>query len=550
MYKWKVLSQYDASESIRDRLLENRGIASSREKKLFLEPPPVSYWFQRLPKDLLRSLRDAREMIQECIRKEQALIIHGDYDADGVCAAAILYKTIREELGYEHVYAFIPNRFSHGYGLSDRSIDGALEMVGEEFKNKGVLFITVDCGITSVSEVARLKKLNHKVIITDHHQKPKDLPPADVLVWYDQVVGAVLSYLLSKVLGGQSKDHIALASIATITDLQPVLNFNRTLVKEGLEVLNHNPPLGIKNILAASGRSSGEITTYDLGWLVGPRLNATGRVEDAKYALELLLEQDRERSREMAWELNRVNTLRQDKTMEMFDLASDVEGKELPKIIISQHDDYHEGIIGLVASKLAQRYSRPAIVISTSEDIVKGSVRSISGIDIIDVLRQLDDGLFLSLGGHPMAAGFSMHKKDIQTLTDLLEKYAQENIEDENLVKTLEIDMAIPIGIIDENLLDEIEQLKPFGMGNRQPVFASENLDVAGVNFVGGQQQHLSLRLYDGEDFFKAIFFNYGDHFEKEISVGDKIDIAYTLKKNEYKDKVNIDLVVKDIKKN
>jgi len=498
---------------------------------------------------LLKSLREARGLVEKSIREQKAIVIHGDYDADGICATAILYAALKEKLGYQNTYAFMPNRFDHGYGLSKKSIRAVLEVIPKDKVEKGVVFITVDCGITSVEEVKFIKEQGHSAIITDHHQKPEILPPADSIVWYDQVVGATMAYLLSRVLGAKNKDFIAFCCLATITDLQPVLDFNRTLVKEGLEIINNDPPLGIRSLLSVAGKADIKITAHDLGWLVGPRLNATGRVKDASYALNLLLEKNPEKSKELAWELNKVNTQRQDKTMEMFELVEDMEENVLPRIIVSHNEKYHEGIIGLVASRLAQKYHRPAVVISTSKDISKGSVRSIRGVNIIETLQAMDDELFISLGGHPMAAGFSIHKDNIGILTNKLESYAEKNIDDEMLTKSIDIDMAIPAGIINEKLIKQLDLLRPFGMGNRQPVFGSYGLNVAGVKLVGKKQQHLVLRLSDGNNLLKGIYFNHQDHINDDINTGDQIDVAYTLKKNKFNGRVYIDLILKDIKK-
>ena len=548
MYQWEILSKYQAKESILEQLLASRGIITKNEKEQFINPPPFNYWFERLPKELLKSLKHARELLIEAMKAQRTIIIHGDYDADGVCATAILYKTLKYELGYENVFPFMPNRFEHGYGFSERSIDKVLEMSGLKKTKQSALFVTVDCGITSKAEVDILKKLGHEVIITDHHQKPDGLPRADVIVWYDQVVGAALAYLLSRVMGGKSKEYLALVSIATVTDLQPVLGFNRTFVKDGLEIINSKPPQGVKHLLEVAGKVGQEVTAYDLGWLIGPRLNATGRVEDARKALDLLTEENETKVKELAWELNRVNSLRQDKTIEMFELAAELEDGDLPKVIISLHDNYHEGIIGLVASRLAQKYHRPAVVISTAQEMCKGSARSIKGLNIIEALRSLDANLFISLGGHPMAAGFSMERSQIDKFVKKLTEFVDRYLDDKALIKTLEIDMEIPPSIINKQTVAQLDKLKPYGIGNSTPVFCSTGFSVSGTNIIGSQKQHLALRLYDGQNFYRAIYFNFRDHFKEEVKVGDKIEAAYNLKVNEYRDQETVELVLKDIK--
>jgi single-stranded-DNA-specific exonuclease len=353
--------------------------------------------------------------------------------------------------------------------------------------------------------------------------------------------------LLAKVLGAKDRQLLAYSCLATVTDLQPVADFNRTIVKQGLEILNDQPPLGLQMLMDIAGKKGREVTTYDLGWLLGPRLNASGRVEDASLSLQLLLEDEEEKARELAWELNKINTQRQDKTFEMYEIAASYEDEELPRVIISHHDNYHEGIIGLVASRLVKKYYRPSIVLSTSEEVYKGSVRSIAGVNIIEFLREMDD-LFISLGGHPMAAGFSIKAELFEEFKEKVEKLAAEKIDTKFFTRILEIDMSIPSEIIRHELVEKLAQLRPYGLGNRQPVFATFNLGIANMNHVGRENQHLSLRLFDGDNFFRAILFNAQDH-DLDLSEGDMVDVAYTLKTNHYNGNIYLDLVLKDIKK-
>ncbi len=547
MYKWEIMDEYDGKGDVIKKILENRGYITDDEKDTFLNPPPVSYWFKKLPKELLLSLRSARTLINEFIEKEKVIIIHGDYDVDGICATAILYSTLQHKLGYKNVYAFIPNRFEHGYGLSKSSIEAALERLDKKEVEKGVLVITVDSGITSSAEVELLKRDDHQVIITDHHQKPPEVPKADVIVWYDQVVGATISWLLASVLGADDPHFMSYCCLATVTDLQPVLGFNRTIVKKGLEILNTAPPPGIRSLLELSGKKGVEVTTYDLGWLIGPRLNASGRVEDAVDSLNLLLENDPAKVKELAWKLNQINSARQDKTFEMYELATKVDEKEIPHVIVSHNENYHEGIIGLVASRLAKKYYRPAVVISTTNDVYKGSVRSIPGVNIIELLREIED-LFLSLGGHPMAAGFSIHADKFEEMLENLERLSKKMISEDLFIRVLEVDLQVPSSVINEGLIDDLDKLRPYGLGNNQPVFATREMGVSSVNRVGKDGRHLSLKFVSGEKFYKAILFNEND-LNLNIEVGDVVDVAYNLKKNIYNSQTYIDLILKDIKK-
>lgn len=552
MATWKVQSELGEKNIIAE-LLKLRGLTKKSQVREFLNPPLIKNLVKEFPKDFKDSLKKAQKIIQKTIKDGIPIIIHGDYDADGICATAILYNTLKKELKYDRTFYMIPNRFDHGYGLSIDSIDTALENAvetGDSQKNpktpKKALFITVDSGITAVDEVKYIKKLGHDVIITDHHQKPKKPPEPDCLVWNDEMVGSTISWMLARTIGSKDSHSISLAALATVTDLQPVLGFNRTIVKAGLQVLNTNPPKGIKKLLEISGRGKYEVSTYDLGWIVGPRLNATGRMVEGSESLKLLIEEDELEVERIAMKLNQVNIQRQEKTFEMYDLAQDFDEENLPKIIFSRNEKYHEGIIGLVAARLVQKYFKPAVVISLSDGYGKGSVRSVPGIDIISILRKFDD-IFEELGGHPMAAGFSIKEEKIPELEKRLLDYAKKHIDEELLKKVILIDLKIPIDKVSLDLFEKLERLKPFGIGNEEPVFLSENLGVASVNKVGAEKKHLSMKLFGNGNFYKAIWF-YGSENEIKIDVGNKIDVVYNLKRNEYNGNTYVDLVVKDIK--
>jgi single-stranded-DNA-specific exonuclease len=549
MKRWNILADYDPSKDIVTLILKNRGIQTDADINTFLNPPVLTECFNDLSSELKKSLKNAKELIEEAVRSDLPIVIHGDYDADGISSTAILYNTIKNELKHEKTFYFIPNRFEHGYGISKKSVDEVIESITKQLgKVPGnILFVTVDSGITAVDETAYIKSLGHKIIITDHHQKPDTLPDADCIVWYDQVVGATLSWMLSKVLGSKDTQTICFAALATVTDLQQVVGFNRSIVKRGLEVLNTNPPIGLKKLMQVAGKKGDEVTTYDLGWLIGPRLNASGRLVDATDSLLLLLSKYEAAAEDLAFKLNKVNSERQDKTFEMYGLVANFEENKIPKIIFSAHTDYHEGIIGLVAARIVQKYYRPSVVISLSEDFGKGSVRSIPGVDIISYLRRFED-LFISLGGHPMAAGFTIKKENISVLETKMLELADELVRDDLLIPVLDIDLRIPINIISHEFLALVERLKPFGLGNEEPVFVSEGLGVAEVNLVGKESQHLSLKIYNEGSYYKAIYFN-GASYANGLTYGDKIDLVYTVKKNEYNGKTYIDLVVKDLKK-
>jgi len=540
MKRWNILSEYDSKLPLVDQILKNRGIIDVSE---FLNSPPISNYFDKFSQELRDSFIKAKEIINNSISENKTIVIYGDYDVDGICSTSILFNTIKKELGYENILYFIPNRFEHGYGLSRKAIEdfNNIHKIGKS------LFITVDTGITAQEEIKILKEMGHEVIVVDHHQKPDILPQADCFVWSEDVVASALSWILSKYLGSKDKRSIALAALATVTDVQPLLGFNRTIVKAGLSIMSQDPPIGIKELLKVSGRQGLEVTTYDLGWVIGPRINASGRIVDANESLQLFINDDLKQVSEIAQKLNSLNEDRQEKTLSMYELASTFEDKILPKIIFSESSDYHEGIIGLVAAKLSQKYYRPAVVISLSNGFGKGSVRSVKGFDVISFLRKFEP-LFINLGGHPMAAGFSIEEGKLVELKQKIFECIDEYLSDELLIPELNIDLKIPTELVDMKVFNSLEKMKPFGMGNEEPVFLSEGLGIAEINTIGKENQHVRFKLFKDGKYFKAVYF---DSFEKtrDFNFGDKIDVIYTIKKNEYNGNIYLDLIVKDLKK-
>ena len=541
MYRWKILGEYNPKKDIVSSILENRGI---KDIKDFLKTPSLNDLFDKFSGNFKSSLVKAKKLIFEAIENKRPILIFGDYDSDGINATAILYNFFKYEKKYDKVSYFIPNRFEHSYGLSKKAINESLEKIAKDEK---VLFITVDVGITASEEISYIKKLGHSVVLTDHHQKPDNIPNADVIVWNDDICGSEISWILSKVLGSKSRDSIVYAAVATITDLLPLLGFNRVVVKTGLKVLNSKPPLGYKKLFEASGIEGTEITTYELGWVIGPRLNAAGRLKSSEDSIRLLTERDENILEKLAQSLNSKNIERQEKTLEMYDIAAEVDENDLPKIIFSSDEKYHEGIIGLVSAKITQKYYRPSVVISLNDGYGKGSVRSIPGINIIEVLRKFED-LFVDLGGHPMAGGFTIEEEKIPEMKKKVSEYIEKKFDNDVFNPVLDIDLKIPSDIIGVNLLEEIEKMEPFGMGNEQPVFLSEGLGVVSCDVIGKDGSHLKLNLYDGKKYQKAVFFG-GSRFEKDFEIGGKVDLVYSLNKNEYNGKTYVDMVVKDYRK-
>ncbi len=539
MKKWNILNTYPTSGDILSALLKNRNITDPAAIEEFLHPLSLQEYKDKMPEEFKQNLFKASGLIHTYVKNNHPIVIYGDYDCDGVCATAILFKALTDVLKCTNCSYFIPNRFAHGYGVSTKSLD---EIHASRNQDTPCLLITVDTGITAVEEVEYAKSLGFEVIVTDHHQKAQTVPEADVVLWSDAVVGGGVAWLLSTFLGLEDVACIDLCALATVTDLQPLVGINRAIVIHGLAKLNSVTNYGIKSLLDLAGKS-GNIGVYELGWVIGPRINALGRMEHAIRGVELLTTNDPVKALELASVLQSTNVIRQDETEKMYDIAniSDKTGN----IIISADSNYHEGIIGLVAARLVQKFFKPAIVISHDETIGKGSVRSVPGIDIISVLRKFDH-LFEKLGGHPMAAGFSIKTENIPTLVRELGEYMKASFSDDYFVPFIDIDMEIPLSLVNLELYEKIAQLLPYGVGNTEPVFCSRNLTVSDFSYVGKEAKHLSLKLLAGRVVYKAIFFNaVQDNYD--LSQGQGISVAYTISKNVYKDNVSIDLILKDI---
>ncbi|PJC23561.1 single-stranded-DNA-specific exonuclease RecJ [candidate division WWE3 bacterium CG_4_9_14_0_2_um_filter_35_11] len=537
------------TEDITKIVLGNRQI---KDISGFLEPKAPSEFIKSY-KEMVALIKEhvipAKNIILDAIKDNEEIIIHGDYDVDGQTATAILWKTIYEDLEYKNVRPFIPNRFDDGYGLSSKSLS-AIRVAPS--KQGLPLLITVDCGIVSNKEVLEAKKLGYKVIITDHHESHGKLPKADEIIHTTNATGAGIAWILANELSPETSiKKLGLAALGTICDLQPLIGFNRSIVKHGLLELNLNMPIGI-NALSQIALIKDQIGEYEAGWQIGPRLNATGRMEDAMDSLRLLSTNSMEQAMVLSKKLNSLNSQRQEKTItDTFAAINEIEKENsegvVKNFIVTSSTNYHEGIIGLVAGKLTQKYYRPGIAIAINEkdDIAKGSARSIPGISIVDVLRKFSE-LFEGLGGHEMAAGFSIKPSKIQ---ELKEKLSSLDEWDASIFKkSLKIDALINPTLINLETLNEIYKLKPFGVGNREPVFCTKNITVANFSRFGKENDHLKLFLKDklGNQ-FTGLAFGKGS-LSNSLENGQAIDVVFNLSQNTWNGNTKIEVKIKDLK--
>lgn len=558
--KWQVISPEvpQTLDEVRRILLVNRNLTEQQEIAQFLSPPLLDHSTGRRLVDLLNQaqLGKAVELVDEALHAGAPIIIHGDYDVDGVSATAILWEAFYHPLGYRKVWPFVPHRLEHGYGVSQDSIDALL---ADPRLDTFPLLITVDCGITSKDAINYARSKGVKVIVTDHHvqpQNPADLVSADAVLHTTLLSGTGIAWLFSQVLLGfrEIERWLDLVALATIADLVPLTGYNRLLVKWGLPGLTHASRVGLRALKQVAGIEE-EVSPYHVSWLLGPRLNAPGRLEAALDAVRLLCTRNPQQALKLARKLDELNQRRQRLTQEALDEVEEaVLGDE--RIIVLSSPRWHEGIIGLLAGKVVERFHRPAIVIAQRERVSKASARSIKGVNIVEIIRRHQE-LLLNAGGHELAAGFSIETSKISNFKERILSLRHPALE--KMVRqgpTLKIDLELPLWLIGRQLYQFLTKLEPYGVGNPRPVFLSRRVMVRKLREVGAGGKHLQMNLVDLETFtagsgagLSAVAFDMADKARQEgIGPGSWIDVVYTLDENNYRGSRSIQLKVKDFR--
>lgn len=484
-------------------------------------------------------------------RVGERVVVYGDYDADGITATALLYEVLRR-VGIRAAW-YIPDRFEEGYGLNSR----AIEAISQEGAG---LIVTVDCGVRSESEIRYASARDIDVIVTDHHLPGSTLPPAEVVINprrtddpypFKGLSGVGIAYKLSQVLLGRVAEEepaslLELVAIGTVADLAPLNGENRYLVDTGLKRLNRTESPGLAALIEVAGLSLGALGAASIAFGLAPRLNAAGRMASAALALELLLEQEEARAKELAIRLNALNRARQKVTENMVSQTrADLEDSgETPSLIFASDPSYNEGVVGLAAAKLVEAYYRPAIIARRGAEVTKASARSIPQFPITQALETCSD-LLLRFGGHSLAAGFSIRTQDLDELVARLRRLASEAIADEEPKPSVEIDALVGFSALDEGLMDFLENIEPCGVGNPQPVFVSKQVTVLSKRAVGSEGSHLKLTLAEGGRPFDAIAFRMGDRCN---TLPRLVDLTYHLERNEYRGIRSLQLNVVDIR--
>ena len=485
----------------------------------------------------------AARLIIESVNKGKKIVIHGDFDSDGICATSLLWDFLYRELSEflekkVDVIPYIPNRIEQGYGLTEDSLKDVLELGGE-------LLISVDCGVRDEKLINKYKKKNLSVIITDHHQPPEDLSPelSYPLVHqmypnheypFTQICGTAVVFLLIQEIRKQvgmnysiSPDSkgLDLVALATVTDLMPLTGINRIFVSYGLKQIATGSREGLRQLCLRAGINFKDINSYHLGYLIGPRINAAGRIGSPMNAVKLLVSSDEKLCQKISEELDNLNFDRQKLTLKTKEEASSLIQDEKNKAIFVIGKDWHEGIIGLVAGKLLEEFHKPVIVATHNGESVKGSARSIKGFNITEALGKFDKYLE-RFGGHELAAGFTAKADTIDEFVDGFMKFANKEITKEMLVSKLNIDLVIDSENVGKKLIDDLHQLEPFGYGNPKPTICLRNLVVYRKTVMGKDENHLKLLVKgNGIDMLTVVLFGAGED-KDEIEKDSIIDVV------------------------
>jgi len=568
--RWQVASPLTsiASENlaafppILRQMLFNRGYATDAEARAYLkaEPDFDTNPFQMTGMDV------AVERIRFAIDHTEPIAIYGDYDVDGVTATALLVQTL-QALG-AGVRGYIPNRFDEGYGLNNDALDN--------LKADGVkLVITVDCGIRSPVEAAHARTLSLDLIITDHHNPAGELPEATAVINPKQpgdpypdkdLAGVGIAYKIaqallddrrqttdpnkSSVVGGPSSEFLKslldLVALGTVADLAPLVGENRVLVRKGLHQIRETQRQGLFSLAGVAELTLARVNAGHIGFVLGPRLNAAGRLDSALDALELLTTSDVRRAGELAQQLNVQNRERQALTRATQEQAEAITLAEDPQalILFAVHPEFNPGVVGLAASRLVETYYRPAIVGQISTETTRCSCRSIPEFHITEALDQCAD-LLIRHGGHAAAAGFTIRNENLPALMERLKSIAAEHLEKMDLRPVLSADAEVSLSDLKPEMLKYLDYLQPTGYGNPEAVFVSRGVKVTSARTVGADGRHLRLTVTDGRVTFDAIGFRMG-HLLPELPP--RMDLLYTFETNEYNGRVSLQLNLRDVK--
>ena len=566
-YKWNYLpistEQTEASRQLAQelgispilgRLLIERGITDVTSAKKFFRPKLIDPF-------LMKDMDVAVDRLNKALGKKERILVYGDYDVDGTTAVSLVYKFIQEY--YSNIDYYIPDRYEEGYGVSFKGVDYAVET--------GVkLVIVLDCGIKAVEEIAYAKEKGVDFIICDHHVPDDVLPPAvailnakrlDNTYPYEHLSGCGVGFKFMQAfaISNGIEFHrliplLDLCAVSIASDIVPIMGENRILAYHGLKQINSNPSIGLKAIIDICGLSDKEITMSDIVFKIGPRLNASGRMQNGKDSVDLLTEKDFKVALKKASQINEYNEQRKDLDKQMTEeankIVSKAEGLNDKRAIVLYNPDWHKGVIGIVASRLTEVFYRPAVVLTRTNDLATGSARSVSGFDVYQAVENCRD-LLENFGGHTYAAGLSMKVENVPEFRRRFEEYVDKHIMEEQTVPVIDINAEIDFKDITSKFCSDLKKFNPFGPDNMKPVFCTHNVfDYGTSKVVGKEQEHIKLELVDNKSskVMNGIAFGQSSQV-RYIKTKRSFDICYTIEENTHK-KGDVQLQIEDIQPN
>ena len=560
--KWILLSRNNRKEDILAvsrqyglppviaTILLNRGV---QEVETFIHPSA-----EQLPDPfLMKGMEPAAQRILQALDRGEHITVYGDYDVDGITSTAILVSFLKEHKAEVNYY--IPDRLEEGYGMNRAAID-KIAALGTS------LLITVDCGITAVDEVRYAKECGMDVIVTDHHECKEELPEAycilnpkqpDCPYPFKKLAGVGVVFKLLQALTTQMKFHmkelieeyIDIVAIGTVADVMPLVGENRAIVKKGLELLKYTMNRGVRTLMETAKIDTSGLTTGSIGFMIAPRINAAGRMGDPKCAVELLLSKDDRTARRYAEQLDEENRDRQATEISILEDALNIiaynREMEDDYVLVLDHEGWHHGIIGIVASKISEKFNKPCILISTGDGMGKGSGRSIKGFNLFQALEECS-GELVKFGGHELAAGLSVETERIDEFRKHINQYAKSVMNEADFVPKIYVDAELPIEYINMNTVERLMILEPYGMGNASPVFFARKLTVTYIRPLS-DGKHMKLTLAKGDNYVEAVGFNMGAYLEK-IKLQDMVDIVFNLDINVFRGERQVQVLLKDLR--
>jgi len=540
------------------RLLVQRGITTFNDAKAFFRPRLSDLLNPFLMKDMDKAV--AR--VELAIAKKEKVMIYGDYDVDGTTSVAMMYSFLKSRI--EHIEYYIPDRYSEGYGISPQSINYAID-------NGFTLIIALDCGIKAVDKITDAKERGLDYIICDHHNPDDQIPPAiavldpkrpDCNYPNKELSGCGVGFKLlqaycqkNNIEQDEIYDMLDLLVVSIASDIVPIVGENRVMAYYGLKKLNTNPGIGLQTIINLAGIAGTEITISDIVFKIGPRLNASGRIEHGKKSVQILVSEDEEKSNLIGEEIDSYNeirkTLDRDITQEALEMIERNDELKFMNSTVLYNRDWHKGVVGIVASRVTEQYYRPSIILTESNGLATGSARSVRDFDLYEAIGKCSD-LLESYGGHMYAAGLTLRIENIPAFRQRFEEIVTNQITDMQQTQTIEIDAKITLSEITPRFYRILKQFAPFGPHNMSPVFVTEDVYDAGTSrLVGKNQEHLKLDLVEPDvnsGIFTGIAFNQSQAFDL-ITSGSPFDICYSIAENDFRGKINLQLFIKDIKK-